>query len=148
MATSKKPTKKPAKAKTPKGRSVAMSEHSRYDEPAEKADEELEEHEDAGEPTGPHPAKDPYTDAPAAPSLPPPHVSPQGSGAANSAAPRGRSKAHLDQEQQFVLIIAAILYTKPGPHTIEQAYQQAKNLVQTLLDDEPEDEEEPEPEPE
>lgn len=149
MATKKTP-KKPVKAKTPKGRSTAMNSESRYDDPNEGQREGdggetiLEEHPDAGKPGGPHPGKEPYTDNPA---LAPPHVSPQGSGAPPAQPRRGYSRSRLNADQQFILILAAIMYTKAGPHTIQEAYQSAKNLTQLLLDEEAE-EDEPEPETE
>ena len=121
-----KKAKKPAKAIQPKGRSRAMSE----DETQENAEETQQE----------NGAEQEAQQAPAAPppALPPAPVSPQGSGAALPTAgttEKGAPTA-ISQDQQFVLLLAAIMYTKPGAHGVRDAYQSAKNLVQALRDDE------------
>lgn len=42
----------------------------------------------------------------------------------------------LTQDQQFLLFLAAIMFTKSNVHLLADAYTNAKNLVQLLRDDE------------
>ena len=42
----------------------------------------------------------------------------------------------LTQEQQFLLVIAAIIFTKSNLHQLADAYKNAKNLVQLMRDEE------------
>jgi hypothetical protein len=42
----------------------------------------------------------------------------------------------LNTDQEFLLELAATIYSKAGPGTLMDAYQHAKNLVQMALDDE------------
>jgi hypothetical protein len=69
-----------------------------------------------------------------APQLPPHPV--QGLQAAPAPAP-AYTPEHLDQDEQFLLLLAAIMFAKAGPGSVKDAYQHAKNLVQLLADDRP-----------
>ena len=44
-------------------------------------------------------------------------------------------------DRSLVLLVAAIMFTKPGPGSLKEAYQHAKNLIQMLDDDEAADKE-------
>ena len=39
-------------------------------------------------------------------------------------------------DRSLVLMVAAIMYTKPGPGSVRDAYQHAKNLIEMLDEDE------------
>jgi hypothetical protein len=50
-------------------------------------------------------------------------------------APPDARQVSLDPDQQFLVQVAATIYSKAGPGTLTDAYQHAKNLVQMAVDD-------------
>ena len=108
-----------AKKKVTEGRSKAMDDEHNSDGPEEQQPP------DQGDPgDAPTPPPDQSPDQPPASGDP-------GEDAGQSPAPPASPV-----DRSLVLMVAAIMYTKPGPGSVRDAYQHAKNLIEMLDEDE------------
>jgi hypothetical protein len=135
MPANKKPAKKIPKKKA---RRRVMAEEREEDQQqregeAEEREEDQQQREGEGENEGnPHDESNDATEGEPGALTPHPGDEPE----PENPEPEPEPAEPLTQDQQFLLFLAAIIFSKSNLHLLADAYTNAKNLVQLLRDDE------------
>jgi len=129
MSANKKAAKKP-RAKAMDGERQNQQQQQQDSEENEQSQQANGDDREQQDSAGKAPGNGDASQAQNAPA-PPPLPSVSGNPAAPQATVAGElaSTEPLDHEQEFLLILAAIMFSKPTLHALPDAYQHAKNLV-------------------